>query len=77
MTGISWAFMAAGCPTTVASQWRAESHAVNAMMVEFHRRLLRGDTAAEALRQAQLLLMRRSRYRDPIYWAPFVVIGAP
>jgi CHAT domain-containing protein len=31
----------------------------------------------DSLRQAQLALMRQQRYRDPFYWAPFILIGAP
>jgi len=74
--GLPWAFFAAGCPTTVVSQWNAESAATAHLMVELHRRLLAGDTIAAALRAAQLSVRRMSRYRHPFYWAPFVAIGA-
>ncbi|HEX8154285.1 MAG TPA: CHAT domain-containing protein [Thermoanaerobaculia bacterium] len=73
--GIAWAFFAAGCPTTVVSQWKAESRATSKLMVEFHRRLLAGDTVAEALRRAQLAVRKDPRYAHPFYWAPFVAIG--
>lgn len=46
-------------------------------MIEFHRRLLRGAAVPEALRQAQLSVMRDNRYRHPFYRAAFVVIGQP
>jgi CHAT domain-containing protein len=75
--GLSWAFLLAGCPTTVVSQWSAESKATSQLMIEFHRRLLGGVTVPEALRQAQLSVMRDNRYRHPFYWAAFVVIGQP
>jgi CHAT domain-containing protein len=75
--GLSWAFLAAGCPTTVVSLWKAQSAATAVLMVEFHRQLARGATSSEALRRAQLALRRDRRYRNPFYWAPFVVIGAP
>lgn len=74
--GLAWAFLAAGCPTTVVSQWKAESRATAILMIEFHRRLLAGDSTAEALRKAQVALRGHSRYRHPFYWAPFVAIGA-
>ena len=74
--GLAWAFLAAGCPTTVVSQWKAESRATATLMIEFHRRLLAGDSTAEALRKAQIALRRDPRYRHPFYWAPFVAIGA-
>jgi len=74
--GLSWAFFAAGCPTTVVSQWSAESAATAKLMVEFHRRLRAGESTAKALRGAQRSVRRIAKYRHPFYWAPFVVIGA-
>jgi CHAT domain-containing protein len=59
----------------VVSQWKAESRATSKLMVEFHRRLLAGDTVAEALRRAQLAVRKDPRYAHPFYWAPFVAIG--
>jgi CHAT domain-containing protein len=75
--GLSWAFLAAGCRTTVVSQWKAHSAASAALMIEFHRQLARGRSRPEALRRAQLALRRDPRYRHPFYWAPFMVIGRP
>jgi CHAT domain-containing protein len=77
VTGLSWAFLAAGCPTTVVSQWKAESRATARVMIDFHRHLLAGDSTPEALRQAQLDLRRDPRYANPFYWAPFIVLGSP
>ena len=75
--GLSWAFFTAGCPTTVVSQWKAQSAATAELMVEFHRHVRRGASKAEALRQAQLTLRRDRRWRHPFYWAPFIIVGAP
>ena len=74
--GISWAFLVAGCPTTVVSQWAVESAATAQLMVEFHKQLLAGRSKADALRQAQLKLRKNPRYAHPFYWASFVVVGA-
>ena len=77
MIGLSWAFFVAGCPTTVVSQWSVEAESTSRLMVEFHRNLLAGLTKAEALRRAELKLLKDDvRYRRPYYWAPFVVIGS-
>jgi len=75
--GMSWALFAAGCPTSVVSLWKAESAATQTLMVEFHRHLIRGDSPAVALRRAQMKLMRDPKTAHPMYWAPFVVVGAP
>jgi CHAT domain-containing protein len=77
MIGLSWAFFIAGCPTTVVSQWSVEAESTSRLMIDFHRNLRSGLAKAEALRRAELKLLRGDqRYRDPFYWAPFVVIGA-
>jgi CHAT domain-containing protein/tetratricopeptide (TPR) repeat protein len=75
--GMSWAFFAAGCPTTVVSQWSVESQSTTELMIEFHRNLLSGQkmSKAEALRQASLKLLRTEKYRHPFYWAGFIVMG--
>jgi CHAT domain-containing protein/Tfp pilus assembly protein PilF len=80
--GMSWALFVAGVPTVVASQWKVDSASTASLMVDFHRRLtmrranpkLR-EGKAEALRQAELELLRSERYRHPFYWAGFVMIG--
>jgi CHAT domain-containing protein len=76
VVGLAWAFFAAGCSTTVVSQWKAESRATSQLMIEFHRRLVAGDSPAAALRAAQLALRRDPKYSHPFFWAPFVAIGA-
>jgi CHAT domain-containing protein len=77
VVGLSWAFLAAGCPATIVSQWKVDSAATAKLMVEFHRRLLAYGMRrkAEALRGAKLALLKDRRYRAPFYWAPFVLIG--
>jgi len=75
--GLSWAFLLAGCPTTVASQWKTSSAPTATVMIDFHRHLAQGGDPAESLRQAELALARDPRYRHPYYWAAFVVMGAP
>jgi len=76
--GMSWALFVAGVPTTVASQWKVDSASTTSLMIDFHRRLTTQNakqSKAEALRQAELGLLRSERYRHPFYWAGFVMIG--
>ncbi|HYR27717.1 MAG TPA: CHAT domain-containing protein, partial [Thermoanaerobaculia bacterium] len=74
--GLSWAFLVAGCPTIVASQWRVPSASTARLMIEFHRELSRGVAPPEALQRAQMTMMSDRRYRHPFHWAAFVVVGA-
>ncbi|PYT01151.1 MAG: hypothetical protein DMF63_04165 [Acidobacteria bacterium] len=76
MIGMTWAAFIAGAPTTVASQWKVESSSTTELMLEFHRQLLSGKVSkAEALRRAQLKLMRIPKYKHPLYWAGWVIVG--
>jgi len=60
----------------VVSQWQADSRATEALMIAFYRRLRAGDAPAAALQHAQLAVRANPRYQDPLYWAPFIVVGA-
>jgi CHAT domain-containing protein len=75
MIGMTWALFVAGCPTTVASQWKVESRSTSRLMVGFHRKLRAGRGKAAALREAQLALLREQSYRHPFYWAGFALYG--
>ena len=75
VVGLAWALLANGVPHVVVSQWNADSRATRRLMVSFHRFLVAGDSPAAALRKAQLELRRETRYEDPLYWAPFIVLG--
>ena len=72
--GLSWAFLAAGVPTTVVSQWKVGSASTADLMIAFHRKLRDGAEPAVALRAAMLELRRDAKWAHPFYWAPFVVI---
>lgn len=48
-------------------------------MGEFYRQLEQTDTTqtnkAEALRQAQLSLLKDQQFNHPHFWAPFILVG--
>jgi CHAT domain-containing protein len=75
--GMSWAFWVAGCPTTVASQWKVDSASTSELMIEFHRNVMSKSESgkAEALRRAALKLLHSDKYRHPFYWAGFILMG--
>ena len=75
LIGMTWAFFVAGCPATVASQWKVEAASTGRLMVAFHRALRAGRTPAEALRQAALTQLARPGGRHPFHWAAFVAVG--
>ncbi len=78
--GLVWALFIAGTPTTVVSQWKVNSVSTSELMLAFHRELQTDASAkhaskAEALRQAELKLLRSKQYHHPFYWASFILIG--
>jgi CHAT domain-containing protein len=78
MVGLSEAFIAAGAPLVIASQWAVDSDATAELMSNFHRhRKLDHLDTVTALQEAQMDLMNGSvpRYRRPYYWAAFLPIG--
>jgi CHAT domain-containing protein/tetratricopeptide (TPR) repeat protein len=71
---IARSFFAAGVPLVVGTLWPIDDASARLAARTFHERLLRGDTPAESLRQAQLALLRQGvPFRD---WASLRLIGA-
>ena len=76
LLGIVRAFMHAGAPRIVASVWDVDDRATAVFMKAFYGAILTsGRSPAAALREAQLALRAQARWRDPYYWAAFVVQG--
>jgi CHAT domain-containing protein len=76
LVGLTRGFLYAGAARVVASLWRVEDQATAALMTRFYRGLwIEGLKPAAALRAAQLSLQGERRWRDPYYWAGFVLQG--
>ncbi len=73
MVSISRAFMQAGADNIMASLWSVQDEATRDLMVEFYNNLLQGQSKADALKNAQLKLIKKNP--DPYLWAPFVLSG--
>ncbi|HYM60698.1 MAG TPA: CHAT domain-containing protein [Thermoanaerobaculia bacterium] len=80
LIGMTWALFVAGCPSTIASQWKVDSQATASLMIAFYRAWLgkkhNAFAKAAALRQARLEMIKDRRYRHPYYWSAFVLVGA-
>lgn len=77
LIGLTRAFMYAGAPRVVASLWRVDDAATAELMKSFYEGMLgpRKLRPAAALREAQLATAKQKRWRDPYYWAAFVLQG--
>jgi CHAT domain-containing protein len=71
--GLSRAFLYAGTPSVVVSQWDVSDLATSHLMDRFYAGLHAGRSKAEALRLAQLATLER--YPHPALWAAFVLVG--
>jgi CHAT domain-containing protein len=74
MVSLETAFLRAGTPTIVASLWEVDDQATGILMETFYHNLMR-QGKAQALRLAQLSLLKDPRYVYPYYWAPFILVG--
>lgn len=74
--GFKRAVLAAGARSALLSLWLVDDDATAALMVGFHRAWRTGPRD-EALRQAQLAVLRKPGFAHPFFWAPFVLVGDP
>jgi MYXO-CTERM domain-containing protein len=74
--GLRRALAMAGAETQVMSLWRVDDDATSALMVSYYDELLAGCGRSEALRRAELRLLRAKETAHPYYWASFIASGA-
>jgi CHAT domain-containing protein len=78
LISLSRAFAVAGSPTTVATLWPVDDESTKIIMINFYDGLKKGITKAEAMRQAQIALIKKGDFHiHPFFWAPYVMIGNP
>ncbi|MBD3563410.1 CHAT domain-containing protein, partial [Planktothrix sp. FACHB-1355] len=74
--GLAGIAIRSGARSTLATLWQVNDESTSIVMAEFYRQLTKpGISKAEALRNAQLKLLRNPQYQNPYFWAPFVLVG--
>jgi CHAT domain-containing protein len=74
--GIAGMAVRSGARSTLASLWSLNDQAAAELIGHFYRELaVPGTTKAAALRRAQLSLLQNPQYRQPYFWAAFVLLG--
>lgn len=76
IVGLTRALLYAGTPGVISTLWDIGDEPTAALMNHFYCRLLGGDSASDALRYAQLQLLRGD-HPDPRQWAAFTLNGDP
>jgi CHAT domain-containing protein len=74
--GLRRAFFLAGAESLVMSLWPVSDTVTREMMTSYYTNLRRGLGRGEALRQAELAMLKRPNRRHPFYWASFIESGA-
>jgi hypothetical protein len=71
--GLVTSFVQAGARNVVVSNWEVDSGTTERLMTALFKH--RDVPQADALAEAERVLMSEPRYSHPYYWAPFTVVG--
>ncbi|MFD2234950.1 CHAT domain-containing tetratricopeptide repeat protein, partial [Phaeospirillum tilakii] len=73
--GLRRAFQEAGAQAVVSSLWQVSDAGTQTLMAALYKRLLAGQPPAEALRAAQLEMLRTPEWSAPYVWSAFMMVG--
>ncbi len=74
--GLTRSFITAGSKWAVGSVWNVNDEATKELMIRFYSGMLKGHLSpSAALRAAQLSMLENSRWREPYFWAGFILQG--
>ena len=77
--GLAGVAVRSGARSTIATLWRVNDEASASLISQFYEQLSKtnetGISKAEALRQAQLNILKNPDYQAPYFWAAYVLLG--
>ena len=77
--GLAGIAVQAGVRSTLATLWSVVDESTAFLMSEFYTQLKQPEVTqankAEALRQAQISLIKNKNFNHPHFWAPFILVG--
>jgi CHAT domain-containing protein len=74
--GLAGVAVKAGARSTLATLWFVSDQGTAELMTQFYQGLADPTISkAEALRRAQVALLKNNRYQQPLLWAPYVLVG--
>jgi len=73
--GLRRAFQEAGVQSVVSSLWEVSDAGTQTLMAALYKRLLAGKTPHDALREAQLEMLKNSQWSMPYIWSAFSMVG--
>ena len=76
LVGLTRGFLYAGARRVISTTWNVDDRASSVLMSRFYESMLtKGMKATEALRDAQLSMLRDPRWADPRFWGAFTIQG--
>jgi len=62
--------------SSLGTLWPAQDKAASLLMVEFYKALNQpGISKAQALQQAQMMMLNNKKLNHPFFWAPYILVG--
>jgi CHAT domain-containing protein len=77
IVGLTQALLYAGRPAVLSTLWEIDDDATAALMDAFYEQFVSGCPVADALREAQLSMLRGELFPSPKSWAAFTLHGDP
>ncbi len=77
IVGLSRALQYAGANNLIVSLWQVADASTSQLMIKFYDLHLHNDYKGynRALRSAKLSLLNSDEYKNPYFWAPFILVG--
>jgi len=74
--GLAGTAIRAGARSTLASLWQIDDESTALFVGDFYQELKKGNISkAQALRHAQLSMLKHPNFKAPSYWSAYVLIG--
>ncbi|MEL6462055.1 MAG: CHAT domain-containing protein [Cyanobacteria bacterium J06621_15] len=77
--GLAGVAVRSGARSTIATLWRVNDEVSASLISQFYEQLATADktgiSKAEALRQAQLKILKNPNYQAPYFWGAYVLLG--
>lgn len=76
VAGLGRGFKNAGVHSILLTLWEVEAESSRIFMTTFYQVLMETNDKDEALRRAQLTLQEMPQYKNPYFWAPYILLDA-
>jgi CHAT domain-containing protein len=73
--GFTRSFLTAGASGLLVSLWPVADDSTELLMTTLYGELAKGKSAAIAMQTAQVTVLRRAKFAQPFFWAPFDLVG--